>query len=116
MWEIIKVLEFDAAHHLPEYDGKCAGVHGHRWKVTIKLSVDELDKQGIGVDFIKIKHLIKDMYDHQDLNLLLDNPTAENLAKKIFDDVMETFPSVEIYEVWVEESPGSIVKYYGKND
>ena len=87
---------FDAAHHLPGYDGPCAQMHGHRWEVLLILgpfSREHLDAQGIAYDFRELKRgdaaRVIQQYDHKLLNDLLGDvpPSAENLADRIFDDI-----------------------------
>lgn len=75
---------FDAAHHLPDYDGKCQNMHGHRWEVDVILTynVDILPENGMLIDFAAVKAIV-DHYDHTVLNTLVDPPTAEMVAAQI---------------------------------
>jgi len=108
---------FDAAHHLPGYDGKCANVHGHRWRVSVMYRwFGPTPASGISVDLSRAKHQLKTTlksFDHQDLNTLLDFPSAELLAKVIFQELAEDemYKSEMLYSVAIEESPGCIVTY-----
>ena len=77
---------FDAAHHLQDYEGKCANMHGHTYKVEVwvKGNVDDLDKAGIMWDFGKLKTIIK-TFDHKNLDdIYTYNSTAENQCIGIF--------------------------------
>jgi len=79
------VTEFDAAHSLPGYQGKCAHMHGHTYQVEIVLE-GEVGEDGFVMDFYQIKRLVaealKDL-DHSCLNHILPNPTAESIAQWI---------------------------------
>lgn len=108
---------FDAAHFLPNYSGACGDMHGHHWTVIVtwKFS-EELNKQGIALDLkalkCQLREILKD-FDHQLLNKTLLRPTAENLAKYIFDLLARQY----LYEanflqaVEIEETPGCSVAY-----
>mgnify|MGYP001396191505 CR=1 FL=1 len=70
------------AHYLPNYDGKCANLHGHNFRVVVEIEGDIDSKTGMVIDFTKMKKVI-DQYDHKSLNDFLSNPTAEELASEI---------------------------------
>ncbi|KUK44990.1 MAG: 6-carboxytetrahydropterin synthase QueD [Methanothrix sp.] len=79
-------LEFDAAHRLPGYDGKCSRVHGHTYDVEVVLEGPVDDENGFLVDFYDLKQILKSVLeelDHRDLNEILSNPTAERIAEHI---------------------------------
>lgn len=59
-------FDFDAAHRLVGYLGKCLNLHGHIWHVDIEIEGDksQLDDVGILWDFTNVKTL-KDMFDHK---------------------------------------------------
>jgi len=79
-------LEFDAAHRLPDYDGKCARVHGHTYDVEVVLEGPVDEKSGFLMDFYDLKRILKSVLselDHRDLNEILTNPTAEKIAEHI---------------------------------
>lgn len=98
---------FDSAHQLPDYKGKCANAHGHRWEVRVSVKANRLDGQGMVVDFTKLKTII-DKLDHCWLNDLVGNPTAENLASYIFDSLKREGVNVDSVELW--ESPGASIE------
>ncbi len=102
---ILKVRDrFQAAHFLREYQGKCEKVHGHTFHVEVHIRVTELNKTGIGIDFIDIKHALTEILpDHTMLNEVYDfNPSAENLARRFFKDLKQRFP-VQSVTVWESE-------------
>ncbi|WP_418792143.1 6-carboxytetrahydropterin synthase QueD [Phosphitispora sp. TUW77] len=124
MYEISAVSHFDAAHFLRGYAGKCANIHGHRWKVAIKLTGSELDDMGILVDFMDVKQVLKEVTEIFDHKLINDippfdqlNPTAENIAKMIFDEMKTRLYDrmqcqVNIAKVTVWESENTSAAYY----
>lgn len=111
-WTLRKTVEIDAAHYLPEHPGKCANLHGHRWKISVDVEVDELDDKGMVIDFGEVSSLVRKL-DHNCLNDLgWDfSPTAENIARWLADAVAENITRVCMVAVTVEETPGSRVTY-----
>jgi len=92
MYELFIKTHFSAAHHLRNYQGKCANQHGHNWQVEVYCACSELDAVGMGIDFVVLKAEVNsliDTLDHTDLNDIdyfkEHNPTSENLAKFLFD-------------------------------
>lgn len=80
---VTKEFEFDAAHHLTKYYGKCERVHGHTYKLLVTVS-GNLGKNDMILDFIILKRVVKkhvlNHLDHHDLNQLFENPTTELVA------------------------------------
>jgi 6-pyruvoyltetrahydropterin/6-carboxytetrahydropterin synthase len=92
---ICKVFRFEAAHQLPDHDGKCRDLHGHSYQVEVELHGPiqvEGPKRGMVVDFSDVKRFwtseLEPLLDHRFLNDslegLVDPTTAENLAGWIF--------------------------------
>ena len=122
MYELTVKAEFEAAHKIENYPGKCERLHGHNWIVEAIVQGDTLNELGILIDFKILKaelNKILEELDHQYLNELKifakKNPTAENLAKIIFEKLSES----EIFSgknklaaIKVYESPKSCVTYY----
>ena len=108
--EMVVRAHFDAAHYLPDYEGKCRNLHGHRWEVWVSLDVTEAyreSKTGMSIDFKKVKGKIDKVleeFDHSLLNDLLPHPTAENLAKMLAYRIKESFV-VNFRAVQVFETP-----------
>ena len=107
MYYVKKTLEISAAHRLTlDYESKCTALHGHNWRITVFCRSAELDQNGMVVDFSLIKSKVKSVLDHQVLNDVVPfNPTAENIAKWICDQV----PCC--YRVEVQESKGNVAIY-----
>ena len=102
---ILRVRDkFQAAHFLKEYKGKCERVHGHTFQVEVAIEVGELDATGLGIDFTVIKRkLAEALPDHTLLNDVYDfNPSAENLARRLYAELRQSFPVREV-TVWESE-------------
>lgn len=91
MFEIKVEGEFEAAHRIVDYPGKCDRLHGHNWKVEARIRGTVLDNLGMLIDFKLAKAALAEVLaelDHQYLNELepfhVINPTAENLARYIY--------------------------------
>jgi 6-pyruvoyltetrahydropterin/6-carboxytetrahydropterin synthase len=132
MFQVTRELRFCYGHRLLQYDGKCRYLHGHNGRAIITLSAASLDELGMVVDFSQIKrvvggwidsHLDHRMLLHQDDPLaaylraqgepifLLDaNPTAENIARLIFDyTAAQGFPVVEV-RLWETEDSCAVYR------
>jgi 6-pyruvoyltetrahydropterin/6-carboxytetrahydropterin synthase len=86
---------FDAAHHLPNYKGKCKNIHGHTFGYELNCHGKVVD--GMIVDFNLFKEL-----DHTDLNTIIKNPTAENICLFLVTRIKLFNPSVKIasLKIW----------------
>ncbi|MBN2442145.1 MAG: 6-carboxytetrahydropterin synthase QueD [Spirochaetales bacterium] len=96
---------FNAAHKLKSYQGKCANLHGHAWKVGVWVKGEEHQKKANGIlwDFSNIKHITARL-DHTLLNDVLDtNPTAENIALYIYTELKTQDPDL-LFKVRVNEN------------
>ena len=112
---------FEAAHRVVGYPGQCDRLHGHNWVVELSLRGKELDSLGMLVDFKVAKRVLGEVlatYDHRFLNELEPfskeiNPTAENLARIIFEAVEAkgALPVGSVASVTVFESPKTSVTY-----
>lgn len=109
--------EFDSAHNLTNYNGKCSRTHGHRWKVVVQATAfinnykRELPPDGILWDFNTLKQIL-DHYDHENLNQLEEfknkSPSAEQIAINIKEKLAEKNPKI-LFKVTIYESPKSRV-------
>lgn len=113
---------FEAAHRVVNYPGKCDRLHGHNWLVEAEVRGTELDELGMLVDFKLVKQALKkalDRFDHRFLNELEPfssgvNPTAENLARIIFEELETNDVFVRdshLHAITVYETPKSSVTY-----
>ncbi len=119
---ITKIFQFEAAHYLPNMpEGhKCRRMHGHSFKIEVKLSGEADPFTGILIDFGEIKAIVKpliEQLDHYVLNEigaaihepLLENPTSENLAKWFYTMLNNKLPG--LYSIVVHETCTSYCEY-----
>ena len=121
MYTLTCESSFDAAHFLTNYNGKCANIHGHRWRVVLNVSGEPLN--GMVVDFNIIKKDLKELCDYFDHSFIVENnslkeelfnmlngqfllrvvpfrTTAENFSKYFYDTLSKKYnvEGVAIYE------------------
>lgn len=119
MYKVTKELHFCYGHRLLNYEGICKHPHGHNSKVEVELTLSGLDERHMVVDFGDIKRVIQTWIDenldhkmvlhkddplvrvlkelHEPLFLLNTNPTAESLARLIYEfAVSKGFPVSEV--------------------
>lgn len=120
MYRLTVKDHFDAAHSLRGYPGECRKLHGHTWDVEATVEGQELDAIGIVYDFKLLKddlRAVLDDYDHVFLDEVppfdMINPTAENLARIVFERLSATIvaPGVTVVEIAVWESPVAKLVY-----
>ena len=109
MYTVTKRMEISASHKLNlDYESKCRNLHGHNWIVVVHLRNKTLNHNGMIMDFTHIKKKIHDRLDHQHINDVMTNinPTAENMAKWICDEL-----GTQCFKVEVQESEGNVAIY-----
>ena len=125
MFELTVKAEFEAAHQINGYQGKCQRLHGHNWSVEAIVEGYGLDELGMLIDFKVLKaelNKVLEELDHRYLNELPifaesanKNPTAENLARYIFESLSSseifTDSEAKLKAIRVYESPRSCVTY-----
>lgn len=114
MFEVTVEQTFAAGHALRNYKGKCENVHGHNFKVQVRIEGERLDETGLLVDFIDVKNEMRkviERLDHQFLNEIppfdVKNPSAENIAEYFFAELaagVKSTVSVRIAEVRLWET------------
>ncbi len=131
MFQVLKQITFCYGHRLIRYTGKCQHLHGHDAMAEVVIERDGLDDRGMVVDFSDIKADVTSWIDqHLDHKMLLckddpivdqlkafgeplflldGNPTAENIAKLIFDQTALMGHNVVEVRLW--ESPTSCAVY-----
>jgi 6-pyruvoyltetrahydropterin/6-carboxytetrahydropterin synthase len=120
MYEISVEKHFDAAHYLRGYKGKCEEMHGHRYRILVKIKADRLNDIGLAYDFTDLKRHLNDIlsrFDHVCLNDVPPfdkiNPSAENIAATIYNELKEKLAADPVTLTCVEawESPHQGVAY-----
>ena len=111
---IAKEFTFDAAHKLLKYNGPCANLHGHTYKLQVTLSGPVL-KNGMVFDFVDLKKIVTEKVisklDHKFINKIIKQSTAENIVIWIWKQLKKDLP---LYEIMLWETPTSFVAYKGE--
>jgi 6-pyruvoyltetrahydropterin/6-carboxytetrahydropterin synthase len=119
MFKISVQRQFHARHQLTLPDGSAEPFHEHNWLVTAELSRAKLNQAGFVMDFEHLNELLQKItaeFEDKLLNELdyfrQNNPSAENVAKYIYDSLTPILPAgVKLEHISVEEQPGFIAKY-----
>src|SRR5688572_10108395 len=133
MYSVTKRIDFCYGHRLLDYDGVCAHPHGHNAIAEIEVRTETLDARNMVVDFSDIKRIIKQWIDREldhkmilrqddplvaalkslgePMYLLDNNPTAERIARLLFEMSRELGLTVARVTVW--ETPTSWATYTG---
>jgi 6-pyruvoyltetrahydropterin/6-carboxytetrahydropterin synthase len=132
MFQVTREIRFCYGHRLLNYNGKCRHLHGHNGRAIITLQSNKLDALGMVVDFSTIKKVVSGWIDaNLDHRMILNkddpvlaylqkqgeplflmdvNPTAENIAKLIFDyTAAQGFPVVEV-KLWETEDSFAVYR------
>ena len=118
MFEVSVREHFDAAHYLRGYRGKCENLHGHRFQVMVTVRTAGVDEIGLAFDFAELKKHLREILERLDHTCLNDvppfdriNPSSENIAATIYNELEERLTGISISSVQVCESPESCVTY-----
>lgn len=132
-FRVSREIDFCYGHRLLNYEGKCRHLHGHNGRAVITIESDQLDERGMVLDFSDIKKVVSTWIDEnldhrmilcrddpavpalqqlgEPLHLIDTNPTAENIARLIFEFTRDAgFPIVET-RLW--ETPRCFATYRG---
>ncbi len=141
MYYITTEASFDAAHFLKNYKGKCRNIHGHRWRIVLKVKNTDLlaDKQNEGMvtDFKDLKKDLNEVVDKLDHTLIYERdsmrpelvrmlreerfaltevpfrPTAENFSRYFYDTMQKK--GYDVAEAVVYETPKNCAAYDGES-
>ncbi len=115
---LIKKFTFDAAHHLVRYKGKCERLHGHTYHMSVKIEGRPSEDEAMVMDFLDVKKTVKekvlDRLDHANINDIIEQPTAENIARWVWERLAPEFKRdncrlAEI-EIWETETSGIVYR------
>lgn len=89
---VTREFNFDAAHFLSNYYGKCERLHGHTYKLHITLE-GKVQENGMVIDFVIFKRIVNkhilEKLDHHLLNDLIENPSAERVVIWIWQQLQD---------------------------
>lgn len=130
-YTITKIIEFCYGHRLLNHKGKCCHLHGHNAVLEVDMESEELNSDGMVIDFAEVHKRVKEWIDEnldhrmilckqdpavqalKDLNepyyLMDENPTAENIAKLIFNHMHKSGVYTTAIRLW--ENPSSYATY-----
>lgn len=117
MYTVRVEASFAAAHFLSHYQGKCERLHGHNYRVFAYARGAELDSGGMLLDFGVLKGSLREVLEDLDHSLLNDmeifagDPSAERIAKYIFDELARRLPAIPLSAVEVFETDTSMARY-----
>ena len=86
-------VDFDAAHRLLDYDGKCSVPHGHTYQAEVVIQTDNLDKLGLSIDFGDVKKPLKKWIDSNWDHAFLVNSDDETLVS-----ALSTVPESKLFK------------------
>ncbi|MEG9434273.1 6-carboxytetrahydropterin synthase QueD [Terriglobus sp. ADX1] len=111
MYEVTVESHFSSGHYLRDYHGKCENPHGHNYRVLVTLAGEELEPNGLLLDFKILKDILKPVVNYLDHQMINDlepftrvNPSAENLARYFFDETNTRLADVTKGRVRVKSS------------
>jgi 6-pyruvoyltetrahydropterin/6-carboxytetrahydropterin synthase len=116
---LIREFEFDAAHYLPDYHGKCEAMHGHTYKLVVKIAGDPMPN-GMLMDFADVKAIVENnalkFLDHTCLNEVLKQPSAENIVVWVWQALEKPLrrDNCALYELELWETRTCGVSYRGE--
>lgn len=131
MYTVTREISFSYGHRLIQYSGKCARLHGHNGRLRVTLASKSLDEAGMVVDFFDIKrtlaHWLDERFDHwmilhkndpavtallgvgEPITVVDFNPTAENLARCIYEYLKDS--GMPVVDVWLQETDSCAASY-----
>ncbi len=120
MYRLAIQTSISAAHHLNDYEGNCALMHGHNWKIQVEVKSDQVDRVGMVIDFKDLKEItwqVVGKYDHQVLNNVSpfdnQNPTAENISKHFYLEIAKLLPQgVQMDRIRLWETENYSIEYF----
>lgn len=134
LYKVTKIIEFCYGHRLLNHKGKCCHLHGHNAVLEIDIESNKLDPNGMVLDFGTIRDEVKAWIDlnldhkmllwkqdpavqalknlNEPLYLMDNSPTAENIAKLIFNQTLKMGFLTKEIRLW--ETSSSYATYRGQ--
>lgn len=121
MFEVRLTREFSSAHFLRNYEGKCAEMHGHNWKVEVVFRSPDVSENGILIDFYDIGAVLDGLLERLDHGVINNvppfdvlSPTSENLARWFYTELSRRMPAgvPKPYRVRVWETADASASYW----
>jgi 6-pyruvoyltetrahydropterin/6-carboxytetrahydropterin synthase len=117
MYKISKEFHFSASHTLSGLPDThpCSRLHGHNYVIVFHFESGKLNESGFVIDYRELeplKRYLDETFDHRHLNGVLpcsDHPTAENIARFLYERFVDEFP--QLYRVDVSETPKTQASY-----
>lgn len=109
-----------AAHQLRDYEGGCEKLHGHNWKIEVHVTGRELGRNGLLIDFKRVKEATARLLDELDHTFLNDlepfkrvNPSSENIARHIYQSLSRDLNdgNVKVHKITAWESETACATY-----
>jgi 6-pyruvoyltetrahydropterin/6-carboxytetrahydropterin synthase len=125
VYELTVLSHFAGAHRIRCLHGKCEGLHGHNWKIEVRVASRRLGRGGLVIDFGILKQKLESVIstlDHTYLNDLPHfskrEPSSENIAKYIFDALKKELrgKAVVLKRVTAWESETACASYLGRSE
>ena len=115
--QIRKHFRFEAAHVLPHHPGKCARMHGRSYRLEVAIAGPlhpDGPASGMVEDFDTIKSVVRehviDALDHQTLNDVIENPTAEHIVLWIWKHLRPHLPSLDELVLWETANSAAVLR------
>ncbi len=143
---VTKVFEFETAHALWGYDGKCKDIHGHSYKLTVSIAGKQIEdssnpKFGMIIDFSDLKLIVKkeivDVFDHcllvngntphknyaevesgfSKIMLCTYQPTCENMLADMVSRLLKNLPAhIQLKKVTLQETSSSFAEWHADDN
>ena len=132
MYSVTKVFRIPIGHRLSKHQGLCKNIHGHNFKIEVKISRKELNENDMVIDFSDLKKIVNGILDNFDHALMLNSgdnvcvssktiylkkdgvdPTAERLAEYLYNEIKQKFffDELRVNSVRVWENDDSYAEY-----
>ncbi len=114
---VAREFRFEASHQLPRHPGRCKDLHGHGYRLEVLCEGPVDAETGMVVDFALIKQIVQERVlsrlDHTHLNDVIENPTAEEIARWIWRRLEGQ--ALPIIEIRLHETATCYVVYRGED-